>query len=379
MENSINNQLQIDKKVRNELKSRSFIFIDPFGNRTTKKYMDHQSINKILRDYKKKYVPKYLQQWVQIGTKNDDIISALNEDELKSTVSEYENGQEFVSYGEISVFIGIHEDRWPRSIVVNMLLMDNIEKLKTRIKQQQQFHDFELRSCFIGSNTKPSITNWDEGMCLKSEETIMSNQLYQNSGVVLAKIIDNKVDSRSSHDFQIFVKTLTGTSFPLYVNSKMDVLTVKELIQDVHGIPCDLQRLIFNRMQLEDDKILSDYDIPDEGTVHFLSRLRGGMYDLTSGRQDFRRLSYNSTNTIQNVLTFKFENMNHTQQLSPSELQNSIVQGKEILSTLYREIQKLSISPDIPDLRNIILPIPNDNEDNIVDDENNDKKYCCIM
>ncbi|CAF4160803.1 unnamed protein product [Adineta steineri] len=336
MENTINNQRQTDKKVQNELKSRLFIFTDPYGNRTTNNYMDHQSISKIIRDYKKNYVPKYLQQWIRIGTQNHDIISRLNEDELKSTVSEYENGQEFVSYGEISVFIGIHEKFWPQSIVINMVIMDNIDKMKMRIKQQRRFHDFELKSCIIDPNIEPNITNWKEGEILKLEETAMSNQLYQNNCVILAKVIDNKFDSDRSYDFCLHVKTLTGKTIALNVNSQMSMLSVKELIQDVEGIPPDQQRLKFYGKKLEDHKTLSNYNISDESTLHLILRLRGGMYHFTSGRQDFRCLPYDSMDAIQNVLIFKFKNIDHAQRLSLSKLQNFIIQAKTILSTLYK-------------------------------------------
>ena len=164
---------------------------------------------------------------------------------------------------------------------------------------------------------------------------------------------------------------MTGQTIHLEVDSRMDTGTVKELIQHKEGTPPDQQRLVFGGMQLEDHPTLSDYNISKESVLHLVLRLRGGMYHCTSGRRDFSHISESGAEAIRSLLTLKLKDLNDIQQ-SPCELQDSLLQARTILSTLYHEISTYGVPHNTPDIKTIIFPTSTENEGSSDSEEDDD-------
>jgi hypothetical protein len=113
---------------------------------------------------------------------------------MKSTVSEYEDGHQFITYCEVTVWATNSDDFYLRKVVLRVLLTDNMEKIKIYLDERQQFTNIELKLCMVNSNVKPNKGTWNEGKTLKADDTIMSCQLYQDNCIIMATLMKTDVN-----------------------------------------------------------------------------------------------------------------------------------------------------------------------------------------
>ena len=102
-----------------------------------------------------------------------------------------------------------------------------------------------------------------------NKKTFLFKELLINLGIKPGDTIELKQRSV----YQIFVKTMTGKIFTLYVDHSDTFEIIKYFILLKEGIPIDNQRFLFEGRQLEDYRTLADYNIQKESTLFLILRL----------------------------------------------------------------------------------------------------------
>jgi len=72
---------------------------------------------------------------------------------------------------------------------------------------------------------------------------------------------------------QIFIKSLTGDTISLTVDPSDTIQSIKQKVYEKEDISPEFQKCIFNGRLLQDNMILSDYNIQNLSTIHLVTRV----------------------------------------------------------------------------------------------------------
>ena len=158
-----------------------------------------------------------------------------------------------------------------------LFLLYNNSKIKVNIKRNDQIkeYSFKLTDTIqdLINEVKKNEKNIKKYFKISTKDAYITD--YKKN-LVYYKMYQNI--TINFDDFLIggnyCIKTLTGKTICLYLEPNDTIDIVKAKIQDKEGIPPDQMRLIYGGKQLEDNKTITDYLIPEKAEMYLILKLR---------------------------------------------------------------------------------------------------------
>ena len=152
----------------------------------------------------------------------------------------------------MKIIINYAENMVPLDISGDSFIWTIKEKLRyvLNIEPQNQFYFFK-------------------GGILRDNKCLSSYNIQEGNIITLYTYLPE------SKKMEITIKTLTGKEYTLNVEPSNRVVDVKFMIEKKESLIIDKQRLIYEGIQLDDNRTLADYKIGSNAVLNLVLRLRG--------------------------------------------------------------------------------------------------------